>query len=473
MIDDVLVGDQVLVGHLAAGVVGDAGPAGAGVLGLEGAQLVLDDGQDARRVGQDVLELGDELDDLEVLVLDLLALEGGQAGQAHVEDGLGLDLGQAEAGHQVVARRLDVGRLADRPDHLVEVVEGDLEAFQDVSPGAGLLQVELGPAPDDLAAVVDVVLQDGLERQRLRLAVDQGEHVHVERGLHRRVLEQVVQHPVRIGVALDLDVDAHAVAVRLVAQVGDALDLLGADQLGDLLEQGGLVHHVRQLGDDDRHPAVAGLLEGDLGPDDDPAAAVGVHLADRVDGLVLAGDGVAAGLVAEDRAAGREVRAGDVLAEVVRGQLRVVDEGSGGVADLAEVVRRDVGGHADGDARRAVDEQVRQLGRQDRRLLLRAVVVVDEVDGVLVDVGEHLGRDAGQAGLGVAHGRRAVAVDRAEVALAVDERVAHREVLGQADQGVVEGGVAVRVVLAHHLADDGGALAVRRAWRDRPISPIV
>ena len=267
--DDVLVGDQVLVGHLAAGVVGDPGPAGAGVLGLERGQLVLDDGQDARRVGQDVLQLGDELDDLEVLVLDLLALEGGQAGKAHVQDGLGLDLGQPEAGHEVVAGRLDVGRLADGLDDLVEVVERDLEAFEDVGPGAGLLQVELGAAADDLAPVVDVVLQDGLERQRLGLAVDQGEHVQVERDLHRRVLEQVVQDAVRVGVALDLDVDAHAVAVGLVAQVGDALDLLGADELGDLLEQGGLVHHVGQLGDDDRHAAVPGLLEGDLGPDHD------------------------------------------------------------------------------------------------------------------------------------------------------------------------------------------------------------
>ena len=33
--DDVLVGDEVLVGHLAAGVVGDAGPALAGVLALQ------------------------------------------------------------------------------------------------------------------------------------------------------------------------------------------------------------------------------------------------------------------------------------------------------------------------------------------------------------------------------------------------------------------------------------------------------
>ena len=111
----------------------------------------------AGRVGEDVLELGDELDDRQVLVLDLLALEGGQAGQPHVEDGLGLELGQVEALHQVVAGDVDVGRLADRLDDRVEVVEGDLEALEDVRPGARLAEVELGAAADDLAAVVDVV----------------------------------------------------------------------------------------------------------------------------------------------------------------------------------------------------------------------------------------------------------------------------------------------------------------------------
>ena len=40
------------------------------------------------------------------------------------------------------------------------------------------------------------------------------------------------------------------------------------------------------------------------------------------------------------------------------------------VDDLAQVVRRDVGGHADGDAGRAVDQQVRDRRRQDRRLLV-------------------------------------------------------------------------------------------------------
>ena len=108
----------------------------------------------------------------------------------------------------------------------------------------------------------------------------------------------------------------------------------------------------------------------------------------------------------------------------------------------------------------AVDQQVREAGRQDQRLLRRFVVVGAEVDGVGVDVAQQLGREAGQARLGVPHRRRRVVVDRAEVALAVDEHVAQRELLRHPHQRVVDRRVAVGVVLAHHLADDEGALAV-------------
>ena len=65
-----------------------------------------------------------------------------------------------------------------------------------------------------------------------------------------------------------------------------------------------------------------------------------------------------------------------------------------------------------------------------------------------------------EAALGVAHRRGAVAVERAEIAGAVDQRIAQRERLRHAHQRFVERHVAVRVVAAHHVADDLGALAV-------------
>ena len=109
---------------------------------------------------------------------------------------------------------------------------------------------------------------------------------------------------------------------------------------------------------------------------------------------------------------------------------------------------------------RAVDEQVREPRRQDERLALGLVVVRAEVDGVRVELAQHLLGEPREARLRVAHRGRRIVVDRAEVALAVDERVAQRERLRQAHERVVDRRVAVRVMVAHHVADDVRALHV-------------
>ena len=141
-----------------------------------------------------------------------------------------------------------------------------------------------------------------------------------------------------------------------------------------------------------------------------------------------------------------------------------------GVDDLAEVVRRDVGGHADGDALAAVDQQVGEPRRQHRRLLAAAVVGRLHVDGVFVDVGQQLHRQRVQAALGVARGGRAE-VGGAVVAVEVDQRVAQRERLGHAHERVVDGAVAVRVVLGHGVAGDAGALDERAVGAEALLAP--
>jgi hypothetical protein len=158
----------------------------------------------------------------------------------------------------------------------------------------------------------------------------------------------------------------------------------------------------------------------------------------------------------------REVGALDVVHEPVDRDVGIVDVRDRGVDDLAEVVRRDVRRHADRDAARPVDQQVREPGGQDDRLAVLAVVVGLEVDGVRVEVAQHLARDGREARLRVPHGGGRVVVDRAEVALAVDERVAQRELLRHADERVVDRRIAVRVVLAHAVADDAAHLEYGR-----------
>ena len=163
------------------------------------------------------------------------------------------------------------------------------------------------------------------------------------------------------------------------------------------------------------------------------------------------------GPAADDVARG-EVRPGDDFHQLVDGDVGVVDQADQGVADLHQVVRRDRGRHADRDALRTIHQQVGKLRRQDRRLRALLVVGGQEVDRVHLRVVHHQRGDGGHAGLGITHGRGGKTGDRAEVALLVDERIAGVPVLGQADQGRIDGHVAVRVVAFHRLADDAGAL---------------
>ena len=167
---------------------------------------------------------------------------------------------------------------------------------------ARMVELELGAPRDDLGAEADERLEQLLEGHQLRPAAVERQRVDAEDGLQRREAIELVQHDVGHGVALQLDHQAHAVAVALVAHLGDALDLLVAHHLGDALVQARLVLLVGDLGDDDRLAAAADLLDPRLGAHDQRAAAELVGGADAV--------------AAEDDGAGREVRARHVLHEL-------------------------------------------------------------------------------------------------------------------------------------------------------------
>ena len=158
---------------------------------------------------------------------------------------------------------------------------------------------------------------------------------------------------------------------------------------------------------------------------------------------------------AVDVAAGREVRTLYQLSDLAGCHLRVVDQRDERGHDFLEIVRRNVGRHADGDARRSVDDEIGDRRRKNFRLLQSIVEVGREIDSVLVDVGEHLHRDAGEARFRIAVSRRRISIDAAEVPLSIDKWVAQRKVLDHAHQRVVDRSVTVRVILAEHVADHG------------------
>ena len=177
-------------------------------------------------------------------------------------------------------------------------------------------------------------------------------------------------------------------------------------------------------------------------------------------GVCLVG-GRADARIAHDDAAGREVRPFDEVHQFRQFGVGVIHQVIDRVDDFAQVVGRDVRRHADGDARRPVDQKVRVSRRQNHRFLAGIVKVRAKIHRFLFNVGEHFERDFAHARFGITVGSRRVAVHRTEVPVAVHQRIAHRKVLRQTHQRVINRHVAVRMIPAQHVADRGGALAVR------------
>ena len=130
------------------------------------------------------------------------------------------------------------------------------------------------------------------------------------------------------------------------------------------------------------------------------------------------------------------------------------DEIERGVAKLGDVVRWNRRGHADRNALRAIGEQVRHGRGHDDRLFRIAGVIVTPIDRIFLDALHDEARDVSHARFGVPVGGGVIAVDVAEVALALDQRIARGEILSEAHQRLVDRLVAVRMERPHHVADD-------------------
>ena len=198
---------------------------------------------------------------------------GGVEGDAGELGAAQVDAATGEEGEEVFAGVGAGVGLADDADDVVEVVEGDLVAEQDVLALAGLAEEKGGAAANDVDAVIDKGVDGDVEGELPGLAVEDGQEDHREAFLHLGVFVELVEDDLMLGAALELDDDAHAVAVGLVADVGDVVDDLFGDELGDALDEVGLVDLVGDLGDDDGLAAAGDGLEAALGAHHEAAAA--------------------------------------------------------------------------------------------------------------------------------------------------------------------------------------------------------
>src|SRR5439155_565271 len=119
---------------------------------------------------------------------------------------------------------------------------------------------------------------------------------------------------------------------------------------------------------------------GDLRQDDLVAAALELFQADFAANLQTAAPAseiIFDSLQPADHAAGGKIRTLHERHQVLHCDVGVVNLRDDAVNDFAEIMRRHIGGHADGNASAAVDQQVGKGGGKNRRLGEPLVVVGD------------------------------------------------------------------------------------------------
>ena len=162
------------------------------------------------------------------------------------------------------------------------------------------------------------------------------------------MLEELVQHLFGLGAAPQFHNNRNAVAVGGVAQIGNGFDDPFGGQFGDALDEGGFVDLVGDFGDVDALPSGTAGDFFDFGRSthNRPPFARGI--------------GVANALCADDETARGEIGRFDELHQVVHCHIVhavvMVNQVDDGLAQFAQIVGRNIGGHTDGDASGAVEQ---------------------------------------------------------------------------------------------------------------------
>ena len=282
--------------------------------------------------------------------------------------------------------------------------------------------------------------------------IDQRQHDHSEGILELSMFVQLVEDHVGIGITADLDDDPHPFSVGFIPQIRDPVHSFVLHQFRDLLYKPGLVDQIRDLRDNDTALSAGKALDIRHGPDPDLSAACPVSLLDAS--------------LSHDGGSRRKVGTLYDLHDLFDGCVSVfidliINDLHHSGDDLPQIVRRDVGGHADGDAGGSVDQKIGVTRWKYCGFLLCLVKVGNKIHGIFADIRQQFHGDSAQPCLCISHGRSSVSVYGAEITVSVNQRITGGPLLSHIYQCSVDGTVSMGMVFTHGIAYDTGALSVR------------
>ena len=231
---------------------------------------------------------------------------------------------------------------------------------------------------------------------------------------------------------------------RLIADVVQQRKFFLLKQRGNFFNQFGFLNLIRNFLNDYLILAVAQVFGFPAGTDTKITAAgfIGFQNACKV---------------VYNNTAGREIGAFQAFDQRFDFAIRIFNLIKERVANLTQIVRRNIGGHTNGNTGSSVAQQIGNGCRHNDGFVFFSVVSFSEINRVFVQPFHQSHGKFGQAGFGITHGGRTVSVNIAEVALPVNQRIAYRKILCQTCHCLINCGISVRMVFTDNVADNAGA----------------
>ena len=159
--------------------------------------------------------------------------------------------------------------------------------------------------------------------------------------------------------------------------MGDILNFFLTNLFGDFFDHRRFVHLIGNFVDNNRVTVFANFLDPGFGADDNAATSLKI--------------GFPRARAPKHRGSSREIRSRYIIDQLFAGQVRVFNQRKRGVDHFAQIVGWDIGGHTDGNPACAIDQHIWKPRGQNGWFAVFTVIIVLEIDGIFINVGQNKG----------------------------------------------------------------------------------
>ena len=176
-------------------------------------------------------------------------------------------------------------RSSDQGNDFIKDRNDAYQALYDMEASFCLFLIKARASDNDIPTVCNVARENRYNPHLTWCVVVNCHHIEVVVDLQIRILEQVVQDQICIGIFLQLNRNAKTISVRLIPNFCDTSHLVVNTDIVDLLDQNSLVNLIRDFGDNDLLLTAFELLDLCFRADNHPALTSFIGFLDLIPSL--------------------------------------------------------------------------------------------------------------------------------------------------------------------------------------------